>query len=156
MEKSAKQYSARERVVPAVLLIIGLVCASWITIQSDRGKAQDTLAADTLKKGKKSEGLTRVRIVGVDENGKPTEEIFETYEGGESFQPIGFQMPIPPTPPFVQMPVMPQIPAVPFQIYFDDDADSIPRVYRFNRQGDWQEFSNAFREKFSEQFKDFY
>ncbi len=34
MEKSVRNYSGRERIVPFALLIIGLICASWLTIQS--------------------------------------------------------------------------------------------------------------------------
>src|SRR5688572_19716506 len=53
MEKSVKNYSVRERIVPALLLAIGLVCASWITNRTYEGESMTSLQSvvgDTTKK----------------------------------------------------------------------------------------------------------
>jgi len=47
MEESVKTYSGRERLIPVALLIIGLICASWITIQSR--EAEGTATVDPIK-----------------------------------------------------------------------------------------------------------
>jgi beta-lactamase regulating signal transducer with metallopeptidase domain len=57
MEKSAKSYSGRERIVPALLLVIGLVCTSWMTtrtyVNEESGSIQSVIN-DTTKKVKKN------------------------------------------------------------------------------------------------------
>jgi bla regulator protein blaR1 len=53
MEKSVKNYSGRDRLIPALLLVIGLLCASWLTIKSENSfstSADDTLVQDTLRR----------------------------------------------------------------------------------------------------------
>ena len=42
MEKSVTTYSGRERIIPVALLIIGLICASWLTIQSREAEGNAT------------------------------------------------------------------------------------------------------------------
>lgn len=45
MERSARKYPARERIIPVILLILGITCASWITVQTPDEK-QNTEQAD--------------------------------------------------------------------------------------------------------------
>lgn len=86
MEKSVQNYSGREKIVPLVLLIVGLMCASWLTIQSrdkkgngnDDGSQIATLTPDTSKKKKNSVYYKRSKTV-VDEDGDT--EVSITEEG---------------------------------------------------------------------------
>ena len=51
MEKSVQKYSSRDRFVPAILLVIGLMCASWLTIQSRDRKSVMHQSDDGAKDG---------------------------------------------------------------------------------------------------------
>ena len=105
MEKSAKNYSGRDRMIPAVLLVIGLMCASWLTISNDQEKTGNELtkplaAADTtIKKNQKSARVSRTTIITFDDNGKPHEQVFEEYEGDEDFRTgLAREFVVPPMP----------------------------------------------------------
>ncbi len=60
MEKSVKNYSSRERIIPALLLVIGLICASWISTHTSKTELSSVnpdklfVASDTIKKNKKT------------------------------------------------------------------------------------------------------
>jgi beta-lactamase regulating signal transducer with metallopeptidase domain len=182
MEKSAKNYSGKDRLVPALLLVVGLVCASWLTIHTDRPSVAEKqksliVAADTIKKPGNTKHSTTT-IITFDETGEPHEQVIESFEGEDDFDfempPIGFDVPdfpVMPVPSVLSVPVfptlpdigfyMPSIPAMPAIEPFDFSIhgigfDTIPGAYHFRSQGDWEEFSKAFEEKFREQFGDFY
>ena len=59
MEKSVKNYSSREKIIPALLLVIGLICASWISTHTSKTELSSInpdrliVASDTIKKNKK-------------------------------------------------------------------------------------------------------
>ena len=46
MEKSVQSYSGRERIIPAILLITGLICASWLTIQKKESEGDQVKHGD--------------------------------------------------------------------------------------------------------------
>jgi beta-lactamase regulating signal transducer with metallopeptidase domain len=166
MEKSTKNYSSMDKIVPALLLVVGLVCASWLTINSDKHtKENHSLAqSDTTKKKSKSGSYSRSTIVTFDKEGKPHEEITEEYSGDEGFRPViepveiaeivdfplpsvdmidmeDFELPISPMPP----------------LFFNIGVDTLPMPgMNFRTHGDVEEFSKAFQEKFRQQFSDFY
>jgi len=90
MEKSVHRYSVRDRAVPAVLLVVGLVCASWLSIHSDRDDVEQTqlaeasstqpalMTSDTV--GKKKEGTYyHYSITTIDDNGKEDVRVVEGY-----------------------------------------------------------------------------
>jgi beta-lactamase regulating signal transducer with metallopeptidase domain len=60
MEKSVRNYSSRERILPALLLVMGLICASWISNQTYETEMKpeitnsNTVVSDTTKKDKKN------------------------------------------------------------------------------------------------------
>lgn len=100
MEKSVKPYSLRDRIVPLILLVTGLICASWITITSgDFEPSQEPsvsnnaspIAADTTIRIERSGNYYRKSITTIGEDGKPHEEVVEEYNGADAFVP-----PIPP------------------------------------------------------------
>ncbi len=172
MEKSAKNYSSREKILPAALVVIGLICASWLTINAS-GYAQNeilqdnSVAGDTIdRKKQKSATYSRKTITTYDANGKPHQEIVENFEGDEELKPLidmnlAFDFDIPQSPDSISpVDVMPAIPPMPdFDILLSPsfnlfDGDSIPR--RLRSEKEWEEFSEAFSNRFREQFGDFY
>jgi bla regulator protein blaR1 len=160
MEKSAKNYSTREKIVPVVLLITGLMCASWFSInksadsQSYTTADQQTFAADTTikKKNKNRNSKTlevpppTIEAIPADEAepAEPMEEL-DIYVGDFPMVPmpeIGIDMDL--------MPVM-EMPSIEMDMMLE--LDSLPSG-RFNRN--WDEFEKEFEERFKEKFGDFY
>ncbi|SHG86892.1 Signal transducer regulating beta-lactamase production, contains metallopeptidase domain [Chryseolinea serpens] len=97
MEKSVKNYSPRERIIPVLLLVVGLMCASWLTVQSrntnpasqaNPDNQEKPVAADTTKKNKSAKYEMR-KITTTNEDGKPGEvKVIETYDGDEDMREI--------------------------------------------------------------------
>ncbi|HEX6892658.1 MAG TPA: M56 family metallopeptidase, partial [Chryseolinea sp.] len=97
MEKSVKPYSLRERIVPAILLITGLLCASWLTVQSGRSvqeenkpstSDQQTTSSDTTIRIEKSGRYYKKTVTTIGEDGKPHEEVVEEFDGDEDLRPL--------------------------------------------------------------------
>ncbi|HEY0769686.1 MAG TPA: hypothetical protein VGD31_05080, partial [Sphingobacteriaceae bacterium] len=167
MEKTGQKYSVKDRFLPAALLIVGLVCASWLTVQKKHDKSVEeniSIAQDTsIKKSKSS----RTTIITFDENGDAHEQVFEEIDGD------GFAWaPTTPLPPHVEIPAIPAVPAVPgfpsfptFPAFAAPPADvwrispgfadTIPGGW-MKRGQSWEKFSKEFEKKFSEEFSDFY
>lgn len=165
MEKSAKNYSGRDRLIPAVLLVVGLICASWLTITSEPeqyNREAAKQAADTvIKKNENSASYSRRSIITYDEKGQPHEEVVESYDGDEAMREalMNFDFAVPPVPvePAIP-PVFPDMsgfePPVPFS--FNLRGDTVPGRFHYRHDKDWKEFSEAFEKKFRERFGDFY
>jgi bla regulator protein BlaR1 len=166
MEKSTKNYSSMDKIVPALLLIVGLVCASWLTINSDKQTKQNHSIApsDTTKKKSKSSSYSRSTIVTYDKDGKPHEEINEQYSGDDEFMPVlepleiaeMVDFPLPPADMIdvesFEFPIAPMPP-----LFFNIGFDTLPVPgVGFRTRHDVEQFSKAFQEKFREQFSDFY
>ncbi len=171
MEKSGANYSAKDRLIPAVLLVVGLVCASWLTIKTENRTPRDKKIASATNGVQdttiRSKSKGRTTIITFDENGKAHEQIFEEFEGDLPTDFFDAPFPaiadmtdfpdivpaIPPTPMIAEIPGIPAIPAIP-SFHFDF-SDTIPHgFYRSNEN--WEGFSKAFEKKFKEQFGDFY
>ena len=170
MEKTGEKYSAKDRFIPAVLLIVGLVCASWLTVQKNQHSSNEENYGDdkvaleqdtTIKKGKSS----RTTFITIDENGKAHEQIFEEIDGDTD---VAFWVPAPATPfPDFAIPPMPAVPAFPSVAPFPavpadvwnfniaPSIDTIPGAW-FKHGRDWEKFSEEFEKKFSEEFSEFY
>lgn len=59
MEKSHKTHNSKNRFIPAILLIVGLLCASWLTVRTDKQHGRHTPSENisrdtTIKKNSKS------------------------------------------------------------------------------------------------------
>ena len=85
MEKSVGNYSAKNRImVPAILILAGLLCISWLGIQNDPDLTADQRAAnqDTVVK-EEGNGVrySRKSIITIDEDGQLHEEITKEFEG---------------------------------------------------------------------------
>jgi bla regulator protein blaR1 len=170
MENSVKNYSLREKVIPVLLLLIGLVCASWFKIQKNPEaksvlsadlSAEKLVAADTsIKKKHKSAVYSRKKSVVTPPNGIPHEEIVESFEGDEELKSMlndfdfNLDLALPPVPELHPIPdfdftlAIPAIPAIPFMF------DTIPPVG--GTRQDWEAFQRDFQEKFKQRFSDFY
>jgi beta-lactamase regulating signal transducer with metallopeptidase domain len=99
MEKSIQQNTGRERLIPAFLLVIGLVCASWVafaqqpaeTEQPPAAKRETVIAhADSIIiKGPKENNRAyyeRRTTVTIGKDGQPHEITSEVYEGDEAMR----------------------------------------------------------------------
>jgi beta-lactamase regulating signal transducer with metallopeptidase domain len=161
MEKSAKNYSGKDRmIIPAVLLVAGLLCASWLSIHQEN-RFQETPANEqdtTVKKDTKSAKFSERRIITIDDNGEPHEEIVREFDGDEELRPlVEFDVPtkvsplIPP--PALNFPRHPIAPDVDLNIMID----TIPPFGSFEMDShEWEEFAKAFEENFRGKFEDFY
>lgn len=179
MEKSGKNYSGKNRYIPALMVIAGLVCASWLTIQIEPASSKESNAqieqGDTIIKKDEKDKRSRVTYIRVDGDGKVREKVvadFERdfdseFEFSSHMVPINFIVPDFPDAPFAlsipdtidAVPLMPDIPAIPGIEPFVFDyaqSDTIPGGFYFRNQGQWDEFSDTFEEKFKERFGDFY
>jgi beta-lactamase regulating signal transducer with metallopeptidase domain len=170
MEKSVKNYSLKEKAVPVVFLFVGLVCASWFSIQKGTDQVQKMsedklVAADTsIRKKQKTASYSRKKTTVVAPDGKPKEEIVERYDGDEDLWPMmddmaSMHLAVPPLPEF-HFPPMPDfpdmaafegIPPFPDMIL---SLDTIP-PHRVGPR-DWSAFEKEFTERFQEKFGDFY
>jgi bla regulator protein blaR1 len=171
MEKTGQKYSLKDRFIPAVLLIVGLVCASWLTVQNKResaaGPNNNTFASDTTPRKFRS----RTTIIRIDENGDTHEQVFEEHDGDEAFiwtpptpwsddfesPVISAIPPVPAMPAFPSFHAFPSFPAFPSTDVWihSTDSDTIPGAW-MKHGADWEKFSEEFEKKFSEEFSEFY
>lgn len=140
MEKSAKNYSGKDRLVPALLLIVGLICASWLTIRTDRPATVrvneptgTVLASDTIIKKLDKARRSKTTIITYDETGTPHENVIEEYEGDGDFDMSDFpSMPafpaMPEFPSMASFPGMPAMAPVPGVSPVPDIAFNMPPV----------------------------
>jgi bla regulator protein BlaR1 len=160
MEKSVKNYSGRERIIPAALLIIGLVCASWMSTQTGRNEiayrqdVNEQVVQDTTKKSKKPKkektatAHSSKEKTSSNQNEKP--EGKDESENEVSFHPgpmpePGFEMP--PIPNMdMTLPPMPDIEASDF------DIPQMP----WRTEDEWEIFGKEFGERFQKKFDAFY
>jgi beta-lactamase regulating signal transducer with metallopeptidase domain len=162
MEKSVKNYSGRDRIVPVALLVVGLMCASWLTMTRSEKATIRNLADEnqvqsdtTIKRKNKSASYSRKVITTIDENGKPHEEVVESYEGDEDLiapiAPLDVTVEIPPIPAFPDIAPL-------AMISMDIHMDSIPPVAPVMPLNnlDWEEFANDFEKSFEANFSEFY
>lgn len=170
MEKSVKSYSGRERIVPVALLIIGLICASWLTIQSREAEgnapvdpSKPVIVSDTTGKGKSSPH--RIQKV-VDVN--TVVEVEEVIEANDDML-IDMNHEIHPVPPVPDINIVAPVdlrdvhdlnkdfairqdietPQMTFSFPTHFDMDTVPGNWRSR---DWETFSREFEKKFIEKF----
>lgn len=157
MERSAKNSTLNSRLLIPVLLVAGaLASISWMS--ADRDDENNTVAmwkADTVPhkhKDGRSARFSRQRIVTIDENGQPHEEVIQEFEGNEELRAL----------------------LESHMSFFNDSAfangfqgfnagqfhgrmmtlwnDTIPPL----GQKDWQAFADDFEARFGEHFRDFF
>jgi beta-lactamase regulating signal transducer with metallopeptidase domain len=173
MEKSVKPYSLRQRIVPVILVMTGLICASWLTINSRTSDGQQskpvivvdnlTTSQDTTIRIEKSGRYYKKSITTIDEDGKPHEEIVEEFDGYEPFAPLlapmDFELTIPALDAISPIDAIPPvdmllaIPAFPdFKLELNM-TDTVPFPEGFHdMQSEFEEFSREFETVFKEKF----
>lgn len=164
MDKRVRPYTGRERVIPALLMVVGLVCASWLTISTrnqDAHKGGDDLALvqqDTTKNQKtKRASYTKKKVTTYATDGTPHEEVTENFEGDENLRDLvdetdedfDFSMPIPPP-----MPGMEIEPPMPDFVFHYDTVP--PMIWSWDNNAELEKFNAEFQKKFQEEFSEFY
>ena len=149
MEKSIKRPGKGRLVLPAIVLVLGLISISWIAIDKKDGKGSDTaLAAQDTVVDKKNNGArySRRSIITIDENGLAQEHIQEEFEGDEHLRammarsiPSGFDRSL--------IAGFPDFPSAPFD-GITALQDTIPPF----RGRDWEGWAESFNEEFEELF----
>lgn len=174
MEKSVKNHYSGGKFIPALLLVIGLVCASWISTTIGPGESDAaymhsaTIVQDTTKKGKKDKAkkkAQRNRAAMPSNDIKEDVEIEEQVEVDndvnveeqvETDDHADFSYGPPPVPDF-HIPPMPEIagmmpPLAELNLLMED---FVPPHPDWNDK-DWEKFSKEFEEKFKSNFGEFY
>jgi len=150
MEKPFKRSDRNRIVIPALLLIVGLVSVSWMAAEEKQDTAEtaedilhDTIPPDTVNGARYS----RKTIIRIDENGLPHEETVEEFEGDEDLRALletnfphafdsAFHSTIPDFAPYA------------FDEMPEFGPDTIP-PFPHHR---WDSLSGAFSEQFKRQF----
>lgn len=153
MEKSVKNYSSREKLIPVLLLITGLVCASWVTLHSQEPNRQETkvVPADTTKKKSATRTFHYKSVTTPGEDGKPKEEIVQYYDSDSDKQHTFIMPPVPPAD-FVP-PVFDFAPMAPMGD-FNFAMPPVPAM-EWNAE-EWDTFGKEFETTFKEHFGKFY
>jgi hypothetical protein len=176
MEPSERKEQGREKVFPALMVILALLGASWFSIQaylpeSKSAVAHDPMglslaaAADTTKKDlkkEKSATYSRKSVTTYDEKGEPHEEVTEEFNGDEELRPMlapGAYFDMPDFPPFADLaPLAGLAPDSLGEMNFNFPfPDSLPGPsFHPQNDRDWEAFGKEFTERFQERFSDFY
>jgi hypothetical protein len=165
MEKSVKNYSGRDRIIPVALLVVGLMCASWLTMSRSEkatirhiGDDEKQIQSDTVIKNKnKSGSYSRMVITTTDENGNMHDEVVESRESDEDILAPIAPLDAMETP---AIPAFPDFPAFPTMMHLDLRFDSIPPVpaapaFEWSDH-QWEKATQEFEESFKEKFSEFY
>ncbi len=168
MENSAKNDWGKGRFIPIALLFLGLVCASWLSIGSEKEineiksnykvLASDTSREDGLVVIKRGNGYNSWTVIGPHDP-PPVEEEFGPVMPVE---PMDMDFEFPPIPEFADVPDMDfgfdfgmNLDSIrEFEFY---GPDSIPAYhFRLREPVDFEQFEKEFTEKFQKEFKEFY
>ena len=165
MEKSVKSNHSRERIIPALLLVIGLACASWVTTQTgtkeinSRITHSHTVASDTTKKDKRANtnkdrnANSQQKSSKNKSNDSDTNSDEKDSDDDLGLSPIpkpipDFDFELPPTPDLAGMiPPFPEIELI-FKDFNGPHLDW--------EEGDWEDFSEEFEKNFKSKFGDLY
>lgn len=90
MAKSVdKSSGARKFVLPALLLVAGLMCISWLGMQKSGHPDDIAQTADTIPPKKPMTATySRKSVIKIDKDGQPHEEVVEEFEGDEQLRPL--------------------------------------------------------------------
>jgi len=161
METSVHCNSGRQRMIPAALLVIGLLSASWMTIQpgkpgegtNQKERKAYVTTSDTTIRHKNSTMRHDHKTVSVADPETPDQEIFEEIEVAVDIDPLIMDIEPVPAIPEIELihdfeVAVPPMPPVDFMI------DTIPAPKMVFP--DWEEFSASFEENFKMNFGEFY
>ncbi len=149
MEPSEKKEEGREKVFPALLVIVALLGASWFSIQAyhpeikyepGTGPERRNVApiADTTKKDlkkEKSATYSRKSVTPYDEKGEPHQELTEEFSGNEDMRPmlspLDLHIDIPALAPFPAVEAIPEVEALTEMAPFAPFAPGNPEGMNF-------------------------
>ena len=170
MEKSVKNYYGREKIVPALLLVIGLICASWMSTQTGRNELalnranEQEIVSDTTKKDKKNKTIKEAKTSKQKKSAADlqsntdgdAEEQIESDIDVDNEKYSGMPVPLPDL--YIPMPPLPDIgatmPPIPeLESMIQDFRDP---SFDWDDENNWKEFSKEFEENFKSKFEDFY
>ncbi len=165
MEKPVNKYSSRERMIPALLIALGLLCASWISAQTVLTKDElsetdnATVVSDTIKKDKRSKAKTQAKAM--EKPAASTDEKKEAAEKSETHKNSDDEYHSGPAPfPDVTFDI-PPIPDVAGMIPPLPDFEMVPDLPHGLQGGlkdekYWEQFGEEFEKNFKTKFEDFY
>jgi len=161
MEHNSKT-ATRAKFLPIALIVLGLVFASWLSIDKNENRgdestsAADTIPADTTIEKESSASYSKRTIIRYDEEGEPHEETVEEFSGDEDMREAlenQMNLSVPDAPDFPNFPNFPDAPEWP------DMTGMQPLLFNFHldsmHDGSWGNFTNEFRENLSEQMSQF-
>ena len=158
MEKSVKHYSGRERIIPVVLLVLGLFCASWLTVSSNKKdrtltRSSFVIAQDTTIKARKKDHSPPAPVAVPSEPAELQEIAVDVQEAPEAVQDIEAPEAMPPVPdiPFPNIAVV-----APVNLDFQFHMDTVPPLQTIRFDHDMDNFAEEFEKSFKETFGDFY
>jgi hypothetical protein len=135
-------------VIPALCIFL-ILTVVHISAAQTRGKSD----SDTTRKVKKGAGYSRKTIITFDQNGKPHEEIVESFEGDADLQDLldnDFDIDMPDLPDFEGM-----IPDISLHFPPDFQVDSLGDNSFSFRIGDFEHFGAEMEALMKERFKSF-
>lgn len=174
MEKSVKNYSSRDRIMPILLIAIGLLCASWVSTHVVKNELPSgnisTVLSDTTKKIKKNK-LKKARastdIVTPLNESKRTESASAPHisedkgsdasatdnsDHANSYHPYPNPNIHIPLPPDIDMAIaLPPLPNVNAMMHGLEGSGSL-----WDDKEKWEQFGKAFEEDFKAKFNSFY
>jgi bla regulator protein blaR1 len=144
MEGPTKNYSLREKLVPAVLLVVGLMCASWFSVNRGPAPMDSTINLNQV-------GIAADTIIKKKEKTKPENEKTKTEkdktktEKTNSEANVDEELMVFPPVPDIDIPVHPDFEPPDLEIMIPMEPDI--HIYA----GDYQaEFMERFKERFGE------
>ena len=169
MEKSVHHHRSNGKIIPAVLLVIGVICASWISATTGPSASDidfthnATVVQDTTKKNKKTKAARKAENKRASTNNEEVEidKEVDVAKDIEVEEPVEADVEEnlsygPPVPDFD----LPPIPDVAGMIPPLVDLDLLMKDFEAPHfdwnDNDWEKFSQEFEEKFRSRFGDFY
>jgi bla regulator protein blaR1 len=155
MEHSAKNHKGKEKFIPVLLLVLGLVFASWLSINpaevthkaTDNLQLQPKTVVDTTK-DKKPTSYYR-KSTTFNENNEVIEEIIEGFDGDEELHEP-FRMDL-------EIPEIPEIPELDFTIPpLAFSFDTLPGMHNLEFNFQNQEQLKEFEETLKLNFQNFH
>lgn len=167
MERSVKKYPARERIIPLILFVAGLTCASWLSIRpSDKPVGiqqgypeialtsfKNTVPADTVPAEQKDSAVhySFEENIVIDADEKQEEEIAEEYNF-DTIDFFSFEYSLDLMDPMTSMELAIDPFRMKLMIPHEFHLDSVPGF-----SDNWQdEYHREFEKAFKENFPEFY
>ncbi len=168
MEKSVHHHYSNGKIIPAVLLVIGVICASWISTTTGPDSPDTalmhnpTVVQDTTKKNKKAKTARKAENKRESTNNEEVEIVNQVEEKKEIEVEEAVEEEVeenlsyaPPVPDFDLPPIPDVAGMIPPLADFDLSMKDFKAPHFDWNDKDWEKFSHEFEEKFKSRFGDF-